>query len=114
MFKSPYPSIRVLKTFNNCDKYILEEILLNVNMTKVELDKCLIYLIEKKYIETSLEYVENDNYIMGLEPRLLYEITQFGIEHLKSLRYKKLWLIFISVLIPIIVGLIPVFLKTKV
>lgn len=111
MFKSPYPSIRVLKTFNNCDKYILEEILLNVNMTKVELDKCLIYLIEKKYIETSLEYVENDNYIMGLEPRLLYEITHLGIEHLKSLRYKKLWLIFISVLIPIVAALLPIIFK---
>ena len=111
MFKSPYPSIRVLKTFNNCDKYILEEILLNVNMTKAELDKCLIYLIEKKYIETSLEYVDNDNYIMGLEPRLLYEITQFGIEHLKSLRYKKLWLIFTSVLIPIVAALLPIIFK---
>ncbi|MGL5569760.1 MAG: hypothetical protein ACRDCU_00695 [Cetobacterium sp.] len=80
-------------------------------MTKAELDKCLIYLIEKKYIETSLEYVDNDNYIMGLEPRLLYEITQFGIEHLKSLRYKKLWLIFISVLIPIVAALLPIIFK---
>lgn len=112
MFKSPYPSIRVLKTFNSYDKYIFEEILLNSNMTELELDKCLIYLTEKKYIEISLRYVENNNYIMNLEPQLIYEITQLGIEHLKSLKYKKLWLIFISVLIPLIVGFIPIFLKS--
>lgn len=116
MFKSIFSSIKVLSIFNKSDTLSIEDLLFETSMTEHELQKCLNFLEDKKYISSQLNYHEANN-IWGIEPYFKYEITHEGTEYLSKIKLKA-FVSFISVcLLPIICAALPtiltIFFKDK-